>query len=138
MTRTCVAALLAVFALSFAAPAQPGPGGMRPAPAKNYFCPAQVQVRMSPVSAVGSGWVPNQGPFPVQLDPANPPHFSGGQMVCSYKLLNQPDVFNLYQPVGSQKCSILSNDTDSPVRPGNPDCPYTYVRPHIAHLRRIR
>ena len=84
---------------------------MRPAQAKNYICPAQISVRMVPAGAVAGGWQANTGPFIVQLDPSNPPHFSGGQMVCSYKLLNQPDVFNLFQPIGNQKCSVVSNGT---------------------------
>jgi hypothetical protein len=111
MTRLCVTLIAALCALPLAAAAQPGPQNMRPGPAKNIICPAQLQVRMSPAGFVVGGWTANTGPFPVQLDPANPPHFSGGQMVCSYKLLNQPDVFNLYQPVGTQKCQVLSNGT---------------------------
>jgi hypothetical protein len=47
----------------------------------------------------------------VQRDPANPPHFSGGQMTCYYKLGSQPGAFMLYQPIGSQKCSVLTNAT---------------------------
>lgn len=114
MPRTSIVALLTVCALSFAASAQPGPGGNRPVPSKNYICPAQIQVHMPPVNPApltAAGWTANEGPFFIQLDPANPPHFSGGQMVCTYKLLNQPGVFNLTQPVGSKKCSILSNGT---------------------------
>ena len=109
MTRTRVAALLTVCALSLAASAQPGQ--TRPGPAKNYICPAQISVRMVPAGAVAGGWQANEGPFFVQLDPANPPHFSGGQMTCYYKLGSQPGVFMLYQPIGTQKCSVVSNGT---------------------------
>jgi hypothetical protein len=114
MIRSTVAAVLAVGVFAFAASAQPMNNNMHPGPSKNYICPAQVMVKFVPTNpallAVG-GWQANEGPFPVQLDPANPPHLSGGNMTCYYKLLNQPGAFNIYQPVGTQKCSVLSNGT---------------------------
>lgn len=112
MSRTSVAALLAVCALASAAAAQPQQ--TRPAQAKNYICPLQIAVRMLPANTgqlAVTGWQVNDAPFLVQLDPANPPHFSGGQMTCYYKLGNQPGAFMLFQPIGSQKCSVISNGT---------------------------
>ena len=109
MSRMSVAALLAVVALSFAASAEPNQ--MRPLPAKNYICPAQIKVRMAPVAAVPGGWTANTDPFLVDIDPLNPPHFSGGNMVCYYKLGRQNGAFVIYQPVGAQKCQVLSNGT---------------------------
>lgn len=112
MTRMSVAALLAVCIFSFGASAQPQ--AMRPGPSKNFICPAQVQVKFvatNPAALSTGGWSVNEGPFFVQLDPANPPHFSGGNMLCYYKLGSQPGAFDIYQPVGTKKCSVLSNGT---------------------------
>ncbi len=110
MTRMSIAALMAVCVFTFGAAAQPGAN--RPAQSKNLICPAQVQVKFVATSPIGTGgWQANEGPFSVQLDPANPPHFSGGNMTCYYKLGSQPGAFNLYQPVGKWKCSVLSNGT---------------------------
>jgi hypothetical protein len=114
MTRSSVTAVLAICALSLCASAQPNNRNMHPGPMKNFICPAQVSVKFVPsqpmVLSVG-GWSANQGDFPVQLDPANPPHFSGGNMTCYYKLGGQPGAFMLYQAVGTKQCSVLSNGT---------------------------
>lgn len=112
MIRASITALAAVSLLALGASAQPGPGGMRPPVARNVFCPPQVAVKFvpnAPIVLAASGWKANEGPFQVQLDPANPPRLSGGNLVCYYKLLNQPGVFNIYQPLGNQKCSPMSN-----------------------------
>jgi hypothetical protein len=110
MTRLSVAALVAVSVFAVGASAQPQP--MRPKASKNVICPAQVQVKFVAANpgALGS-WSVNDGPFFVQLDPANPPHFSGGNMTCYYKLGSQPGAFNIYQPIGNWKCSVLTNGT---------------------------
>ena len=114
MIRSTVAAVLAVGVFAFAASAQPMNNNMHPGPSKNYICPAQVMVKFVPTNpallAVG-GWHANEGPFPVQLDTANPPMLSGGNMVCYYKVGSQLAGFNLLQPVGTMKCSVLSNHT---------------------------
>jgi hypothetical protein len=112
MIRTSIAALVAVSLFAFGASAQPGPG--RPGPAKNYICPQQVVVKMvaaNPMVLGVVGWKANEGPFTVTLDPANPPMLSGGNMVCYYKVGSQQAGFDLFQPVGMQKCSPLSNKT---------------------------
>jgi hypothetical protein len=85
---------------------------MRPAAAKNVYCPQQVAVKMvaaNPMALSVLGWKANDGPFTVSLDPANPPRVSGGYMTCYYKLGSQPGAFNVLQPVGNMKCSPTSN-----------------------------
>lgn len=112
MIRTSVAAVLAACVFAFGASAQPG--AMRPMPAKTYICPAQVQVKFvpaNPAALTAAGWTANEGPFFVQLDPANPPHLSGGNMLCYYKLGSQPGSFDIFMPVGNKKCVPLSNGT---------------------------
>jgi len=114
MIRASVAAILAAGVFAFVAAAQPGPGGMRPMPAKTILCPPTVQVRFLPLSPgvlMAQGWQANEGVFPVQLDPLNPPHLSGGNMTCYYKLLNQPGAFDIIQPLNGRKCVPLSNGT---------------------------
>jgi len=109
-----ITAVLAIIVVAFSAGAQPSYGPMRPGPSKNYICPAQIMVKFVPANPgalAAGGWQANEGAFPVQLDPLNPPHLSGGNMTCYYKLLNQPGAFNIYQPVGSMKCSPVSNGT---------------------------
>jgi len=115
MIRASVVAVLAAMLLASAS-AQPAgwPAGTHPGPSKNVICPAQVMVKFvpnNPVALSVTGWQANEGPFPVQLDPANLPRISGGNMVCYYKLLNQPGAFNILQPVGNMKCSPMSNGT---------------------------
>ena len=114
MIRSSVAAVLAVGLCAFAASAQPYNQNMHPGPSKNYICPAQIMVKIVPLSPgvlAAGGWQANEGPFPVQLDAANPPMLSGGNMVCYYKVGSQLAGFNILQPVGNQKCSVLSNHT---------------------------
>ena len=115
MIRTSVVVLIAAgLFVCGAAAAQPGPGGMRPGPTKTILCPPTVQVKFVPLSPgiLGAqGWQANEGAFPVQLDPANPPTLSGGNMVCWYKLLNQQGAFDIIQPLNGRKCSPLSNHT---------------------------
>jgi len=111
MIRLCFAAVAASFVFASIATAQPGPADMRPKAAKNYICPTTLQVRITPAQALFGGWQANTGAFTVALDPANPPNLSGGNMVCWYKLGSQPGAFNILQPVGTQKCSVLSNHT---------------------------
>ena len=114
MTRSSVAAVLAVCVLSLGASAQPNNRNAHPGPMKNFICPAQVSVKFvptNPMAFAGTGWIANQGGFLVRLDPANPPHMSGGNMTCYYKLGGQPGAFMLYQAVGTKKCSVLSNGT---------------------------
>ena len=114
MTRSSVAAVLAICVLSFGVSAQPNNRNMHPGPMKNFICPAQVAVRFvpsHPMVLAATGWIANQGDFLVQLDPANPPHLSGGNMTCYYKLGGQPGAFMLYQAVDAKKCSVLSNGT---------------------------
>ena len=114
MTRSSVAAVLAVCVLSLGASAQPYNRNMHPGPMKNFVCPAQVNVKFvpsNPMALAASGWTANQGDFLVQLDPANPPHLSGGNMTCYYKLGGQPGAFMLYQAVGGKQCSPVSDGT---------------------------
>ena len=114
MTRLSVAAVLAVCVLSLGASAQPNNRNMHPGPMKNFICPAQVSVKFVPTNpmALGAtGWIANQGGFFVQLDPANPPHLSGGNMTCYYKLGGQPGAFMLYQPVNGKQCMPVSDGT---------------------------
>jgi hypothetical protein len=112
MIRSTVAAVLAVGVFAFASSAQPMNQNMHPGPSKNYICPQQVMVKFVPTNpAALGGWQANEGPFPVQLDTANPPMLSGGNMVCYYKVGSQLAGFNILQPVGTMKCSVLSNHT---------------------------
>ena len=114
MTRSSVLAVLAVCVLSLGASAQPNNRNMQPGPMKNFICPAQVSVKFVPSYPLilgSTGWTANEGGFLVQLDPANPPHMSGGKMTCYYKLGGQPGAFMLYQAVGGKQCSVLSNGT---------------------------
>jgi hypothetical protein len=115
MTRSCVIAVLAVCAFSLAASAQPmNRGGIRPAGMKNFICPSQMMVKFStanPNALVGTGWTANEAGFHVQLDMSNPPHISGGNMVCYYRLGGQPAAFMIYQTIGNRQCSVLSNGT---------------------------
>jgi hypothetical protein len=114
MTRSSVAAVLAVCVLSLGASAQPYGQNTHPGPMKNFICPAQVAVKFvpsNPAALAVTGWTANQGSFLVQLDPANPPHMSGGNMTCYYKLGGQPGAFMLYQAVGAKKCSPVSDGT---------------------------
>jgi hypothetical protein len=114
MTRFGVAAVLAVCVFSLGASAQPNNRNAHPGPMKNFICPAQVSVKFvpnNPMILAAMGWTANQGAFPVQLDPANPPHLSGGNMTCYYSLGGQPGAFMLFQPVGGKQCSVLSNGT---------------------------
>ena len=114
MIRASVTALAAVSLFAYAAAAQPPNGGMRPGPIKTILCPTTVQVKFVPLSPgllAAQGWQANEGPFPVQLDPANPPTLSGGNMVCWYRLLNQPGAFDIIQPLNGHNCSPLSNHT---------------------------
>jgi hypothetical protein len=110
MIRLSVTALAAVCVMCVAALAQPQMA--RPGPAKTFICPSQVSVKLVsayPAGLANGGWKANEGSFFVQLDPINPPHFTGGNMVCYYKLGSQPGAFVIYQPVGNMKCSLLSN-----------------------------
>lgn len=112
MTRVSVAALVAVCVFSFSASAQPQ--AMRPAHVQNIICPAQVQLKFvatNPAALSQAGWNVNDGPFLVQLDPANPPVMSGGNLVCYYKVGSQNAGFNILQPIGKRNCSVLSNKT---------------------------
>jgi len=114
MTRSGVAAVLAVCVFSLGASAQPYGHNAHPGPMKNFICPAQVSVKFvpnNPMALATTGWIANQGAFFVQLDPANPPHLSGGNMTCYYKLGGQPGAFMLYQPVGGKQCLPVSDGT---------------------------
>jgi hypothetical protein len=102
--RAGIAAVFCLAAVTAGATAQPR---MAPKPTKYLPCPVQVQVKFVPVpDPVAGGWTANESPFPVQLDPLNPPKISGGNMVCTYKLLNQPGVFMIYQGVGTHTCVV--------------------------------
>jgi len=114
MTRLSIAAVTAVCVLSLCASAQGQNRNAHPGPMKNFICPAQMAVKFvpsQPAALAVTGWVANEGDFLVQLDPANPPHLSGGNMTCYYKLGGQPGAFLLYQPIAGKQCSILSNGT---------------------------
>lgn len=114
MVRSYVAAVLTVCAFSLGAAAQPQGHNVHPGPMKNFICPAQVAVKFVPShprALAMTGWTANEGDFLVQLDPANPPHLSGGNMTCYYKLGGQPGAFMLYQPVNGKQCSPISGGT---------------------------
>lgn len=114
MTRSSIAAVMTVCVLSLCASAQGQNRNTHPGPMKAFICPAQMAVKFvpsQPAALAVTGWVANEGDFLVQLDPANPPHLSGGNMTCYYKLGSQPGAFMLYQAVGGKQCSVLSNGT---------------------------
>jgi hypothetical protein len=114
MTRSSVAAVLAVCMFSLGASAQPYGHNAHPGPMKNFICPAQVSVKFvpnNPMALAATSWIANQEAFFVQLDPANPPHLSGGNMTCYYKLGGQPGAFMLYQAVGGKQCIPVSDGT---------------------------
>jgi len=77
MTRSSVAAVLAVCVLSLGASAQPYGNNAHPGPMKNFICPAQVSVKF--VSNQSHGSSPRQAGLPIRevssfnLIPANPP-----------------------------------------------------------------
>jgi len=114
MMRLGLATLLTACLFSLGAAAQPNNHNAHPGPMKAFICPAQVAVQFTPShpgALAQTGWTANEGDFFVQLDPDNPPHLSGGNMTCYYKLGGQPGAFMLYQAVGAKQCSPISNGT---------------------------